>query len=210
MLRTWPRSIQTSTAHLASQYAIPAPIWQIFRSSLTDQLQLHACPVGLYIPPGSKILEYRGHRLHCKADLPEVPASAKTQFIRTSNPEATHTRLRRESVESLHWLAQTLAQSPERPMCMPTLLQCLAAADACAEDSGRRHKVMPFGAFLLALFSLRLFGMSRHMRMRDNRSRHREIWRECGSRVCSNKAVDTAVESHYSRRFCSNCRSRIR
>ena len=118
-----------------SQYAIPAPIWQIFRSSLTDQLQLHTCPVGLYIPTGSKILEYRGHRLHCKADLPEVPASAKTQFIRASNPEATHTRLRRESVESLKWLAQTLAHSPERPMSMPNLLHCLAAADACAEGS---------------------------------------------------------------------------
>ena len=45
-----------------SQYAIPAPIWQIFHSSLTDQLQLHTCPVGLYIPTGSKILEYRGYR----------------------------------------------------------------------------------------------------------------------------------------------------
>ena len=118
-----------------SQYAIPAPIWQIFRSSLTDHLQMHTCPVGLYIPPGSKILEHRGQRLHSKADLPEVPASAKTQFIRASNPEATHTRLRRESVESLSWLAQTLAQSPERPMAMPNLLHCLAAADACAEGS---------------------------------------------------------------------------
>ena len=83
-----------------SQYAIPAPIWQIFRSSLTDQLQMHTCPV---IPPESKILECRS--LHCKADLPEVLASAKTQFIRASNPEATHTRLRPKSVESLNWLA---------------------------------------------------------------------------------------------------------
>ena len=36
-----------------SQYAIPAPIWQIFRSSLTDQLQMHTCPVAnAYVPGG--------------------------------------------------------------------------------------------------------------------------------------------------------------
>ena len=92
-----------------SQCAITAPVWQTFRSSLTENLQLPTCPVGLYIPPGSRILKYRGRRLHCK---PKVPASAKTQFIRASDPDATHTRLRRESTESLRWLAQTLAQAP--------------------------------------------------------------------------------------------------
>ena len=67
--------------------------------------------------------------------LPEIPATAKVQFIRASNPEASHTRLRRESVESLEWFASTISQSPQRPLAMPSTLQRLAAADACAEDT---------------------------------------------------------------------------
>ena len=118
-----------------SQYAVPAPLWQTFRSALSNDLQLPACPSGLFIPPGARILEYKGRRLHCKSDLPEIPATAKVQFVRASNPEASHTRLRRESVESLKWFAATISQSPQRPLAMPSTLQCLAAADACAEDA---------------------------------------------------------------------------
>ncbi len=96
-----------------SQYAVPAPLWQTFRSALSNDLQLPACPSGLFIPPGARILEYKGRRLHCKSDLPEIPATAKVQFIRASNPEASHTRLRRESVESLKWFTSTISQSPQ-------------------------------------------------------------------------------------------------
>ena len=118
-----------------SQYAVPAPLWQTFRSALSNDLQLPACPSGLFIPPGARILEYKGRRLHCKSDLPEIPATAKVQFIRASNPEASHTRLRRESAESLKWFASTISHSPQRPLAMPSTLQCLAAADACAENT---------------------------------------------------------------------------
>ena len=41
----------------------------------------------------------------------------------------------RRSIESLKWFAQTIAQSPQRPLAMPSLLQCLAAANACAEEA---------------------------------------------------------------------------
>ena len=118
-----------------SQYAVPAPLWQTFRSALSHDLQLPACPSGLFIPTGARILEYKGRTLHCKSDLFEIPATAKVQFIRASNPEASHTRLRRESVESLKWFASTISQSSQRPLAMPSTLQCLAAADACAEDT---------------------------------------------------------------------------
>ena len=118
-----------------SQYAVPAPLWQTFRSALSTDLQMPTCPGGLFIPPGARVLECKGRRLHCKSDLPEIPASAKVQFVRASNPEASHTRLRRESVESLKWFASTISQSPQRPLAMPSTLQCLAAADACAEEN---------------------------------------------------------------------------
>ena len=38
-------------------------------------------------------------------------------------------------MESLKWFASTVSQSPQRPLAMPSTLQCLAAADACAEDT---------------------------------------------------------------------------
>ena len=80
-----------------SQYALPAQLWQTFRSALSTDLKLPACPIGLYIFNAARVLEYKGRRLQRKTDLPECPASAKVQFVRASNPEATHTRLRRES-----------------------------------------------------------------------------------------------------------------
>ena len=115
-----------------SQYAIPATQWQTFLSSLKDDLSLPSCPMGLHIPPGARILEYKGQRLATKADLPQLPSSAKIQFVRATDPEATQTRLRRESTESLKWFIHTL-HPPQRPLATPELLQCLAAADACAE-----------------------------------------------------------------------------
>ena len=116
-----------------SQYAIPATQWQTFLSSLRDDLTLPGCPIGLHIPPGARILEYKGTRLATKADLPSIPSSAKVQFVRATDPEATHTRLRRESIESLQWFIHTLGHSPQRPLATPDMLHCLAAADACAE-----------------------------------------------------------------------------
>ena len=110
------------------QYAIPATLWQTFLSALTPALQLPACPVGLYIPVGAH------WNSKARSSMPKPP-SAKVQFIRASDPEATHTRLRRESVESLKWFATVLGNTPERPLAMEELFQCLAAADACAEGT---------------------------------------------------------------------------
>ena len=47
--------------------------------------------------------------------------------------KALHTRLRRESTESLKWFIHTLGHSPQRPLALSDMLQCLAAADACAK-----------------------------------------------------------------------------
>ena len=113
-----------------SQYAIHANLWQAFRSALTNNLHLQQPVLGIHMPQGCKLLEYSNQRLHTKADLPEVPKTSKTQWVRASNPEATHTTLRRESLESIDW---TFA--PERPLALPSPLMCLAAADACAERS---------------------------------------------------------------------------
>ena len=91
-----------------SQYAIPATQWQTFLSSLKEDLTLPSCPLGLHIPSGAKILEYKEVKLAVKADLPQIPSSAKIQFVRATDPDATHTRLRRESIESLKWFIHIL------------------------------------------------------------------------------------------------------
>ena len=64
-----------------SQYAVPAPLWQTFRSALSTDLQMPACLSGLFIPPGARILEYKGRRLHCKSDLPEIPPQPKCNLF---------------------------------------------------------------------------------------------------------------------------------
>lgn len=53
--------------------------------------------LGIDMRQGSKILEYGNQRLHTKADLPEVPRTSKNEWVRASDPHASHTTLRKES-----------------------------------------------------------------------------------------------------------------
>ena len=63
-LMVWASSISLHLRpHLAplyadlygSQYAVPAPLWQTFRSALSNNLQLPACPSGLHPAGGSHL-----------------------------------------------------------------------------------------------------------------------------------------------------------
>ena len=101
--------------------------------SLSNDLQLPACPSGLFIPPEARILEYKSRRLQIGS--PRDPSHSQGADHSHLQPRGlaytpTPKECGKPQMVRLHNLTE-----PQRPLAMPFTLQCLAAADVCAENT---------------------------------------------------------------------------
>ena len=113
---------------------IHAPQWQNFLDALDERATVIAQPIGLWLPLGAKIAKLGSSDITCKANLPRVPPSHKSQWIRIymvqSTPKCTYAR--KQSKHCSGW--QTASRMIVCAACAKVrLLHCYAAADASAD-----------------------------------------------------------------------------
>ena len=116
-----------------TMYSVSASRWRTFLDCLAPDLSLARPLAGIFIPPGAKIVEYAGRRIHAKSDLPPVRRSSRPQYLRVADPSNGTTTLQKDSKNCIAWLLATLSFAPAAPLADPPCLICMAAADACAE-----------------------------------------------------------------------------
>ena len=95
-----------------------------------------ASPVhGIFMPLGSKVLEYQQAPVRSPSDLPRVLPSHKPAWARIADPAAEHTRLSTASRANIEWLLQCFQADLACPLQSKPILACKAAAEACAEGT---------------------------------------------------------------------------
>ena len=91
-----------------------------FLSALNSKAVLTAPGQGTFMPPGSKILEFK---------------LLFAVWPRLADPAAEHTRISKPSKASLEWLLQRMQLDLACPLRGKPILACRAEADACAEGT---------------------------------------------------------------------------
>ena len=107
--------------------------WQRFHDSLTADAVLAQPPAGLWLTPGSRLLEVGSIAVQSKQDVPRIPPSHKPQWVRLADPSRNEIHLRNESRQALIWLSACFRHDQLRTLRQSPLLHCVAAADAMAE-----------------------------------------------------------------------------
>ena len=107
-------------------YSVSASRWRNFLDCLAPDLSLARSLAGIFIPPGAKVVEYAGRRIHTKSDIPPVPRSSRPQYLRVADPHSSTTTLQKHSKNCLTWLLATLSFSPSAPLADPPCLICMA------------------------------------------------------------------------------------
>ena len=114
--------------------SVNARLWPAFLSALNAKAVL-ALPVhSIFMPLGSRVLEYQQTPIRSPSDLPRAVPSHKTAWVRIADPSAEHTRLSKASKANLGWL-QCFQADLACPLQSKPLLARKAAADACAEGT---------------------------------------------------------------------------
>ena len=91
--------------------------WQRFLDSLSPEAVVARQPTGLWIPPGSKLLEVGSIAVRSKQDVPRIPPSHKPQWVRLSDPARTEIHLRNESRQALLWLSACFHSTTSSARC---------------------------------------------------------------------------------------------
>ena len=112
---------------------IHAPQWQSFLDSLSEKAIVIAQPAGLWLPLHAKVTKLGSSEVTCKANLPRVPPSHKSQWICIFDPHRSEIHLRTEARQALLWLATCFSHDRVRSMRQSPMLHCYAAADARAD-----------------------------------------------------------------------------
>ena len=95
-----------------------------------------ASPVhGIFMPLGSRVLEYQQTLIRSSSDLPRIVPSHKPAWVRIADPAAVHTRLSAASEANIEWLLQCFQADLACPLRSKPILARKAAADACAEGA---------------------------------------------------------------------------
>ena len=123
-LRSWLAPLYTDLhSPPGCMLSVHARLWPSFLSALDAKAALKSAVHGIFMPLGSKVLEFQGACVRTPADLPRVV------------PSAEHTRLSKMSKHSVEWLLQCFHLDLACPLRSKPTLACKAAADACAEGS---------------------------------------------------------------------------
>ena len=109
--------------------------WQPFLDLPSSEATVCRQPIGVWLPLHAEIVAGGSVDVHSKADIPQVPPAHKAQWIRIADPHRADIHLRNESRAAIDWLSTCFAHDRVRSLRQPPLLQCLAAADAMAQDS---------------------------------------------------------------------------
>ena len=107
--------------------------WQGVRKSLAPHAMFAHQPAGLWVTPGSRLLEVGPIAVQRKQDVPRIPPSHKPQWVRLADPMRSEIHLRNESRQALRWLSACFNHDQLRTLRQSPLLHCMAAADAMAE-----------------------------------------------------------------------------
>ena len=146
-LLIWATSLSLERSWLAPLYAnlhsppgcmisVNARLWPAFVSALNAKA-VQASPVrSVFMPLGSKVLEFQQTPTRSPSDLPRVvPSHKKTAWVRVADPAAGHTRLSKTSRANIEWLLQCFEADLACPLQSKPILACKAAADACAKGT---------------------------------------------------------------------------
>ena len=86
--------------------SVHARLWPSFLSALDAKAVLRLAVHGIFMPPGSKVLEFQGACIRTPADLPCVVPSHKSAWACVADASAEHTRLSKMSRHGVEWLLQ--------------------------------------------------------------------------------------------------------
>ena len=135
-LRSWLAPLYTDLhSPPGCMISVHARLWPSFLSALDAKAVLRSAAHGIFMPPGSKILEYQGACIRTPSDLPCAAPSHKSAWVRVADASAEHTRLSKLSKQSVEWLLQCFHLDLACPLRSKPMLACKAAADACAEGN---------------------------------------------------------------------------
>ena len=112
-----------------------ARLWPAFLSALNAKAILASPVHGIFMPLGSRVLEYQQTSIRSSSDLPRIVPSHKPAWVRIADPAAEHTRLSAASKANIEWLLQCFQADLACPLRSKPVLACKAAADACAEGT---------------------------------------------------------------------------
>ena len=108
-----------------------ARLWPAFLSKAVLASPVH----GMFMPLGSRVLDYQQASTRSSSDLPRLVPSHKPARVRVADPAAEHTRLSAASEASVEWLLQCFQADLACPLRSKPILACKAAADACVEGA---------------------------------------------------------------------------
>ena len=115
--------------------SVHARLWPAFLSALNSKAVLASPVHGIFMPLGSRVLEYQQTSIRSSTDLPRIVPSHKPAWVRVADPAAEHTRLPAASKANIEWLLQCFQANLARPLRSKPVLARKAAADACAEGT---------------------------------------------------------------------------
>ena len=140
-------------------------LWPSFLSALDAKAVPRSAVHGIFMPPGSKVLEFQGACVRTPADLPRVVPSHESAWVRVADASAEHTRLSKMSKHGVEWLLQCFHLDLACPLRSKPMLACKAAADACAEGS-----VVGIGGWFITSSSVSWFASPRAVAVPHQRS----------------------------------------
>ena len=115
--------------------SVHARLWPAFLSALNAKAVLASPVHGIFMPLGSRVLEYQQTPTLSSSDLPRIVPSHKPAWVRVADPAAEHTRSSAASKANIEWLLQCFQADLACPLRSKPILACKAAADACAEGT---------------------------------------------------------------------------
>ena len=88
--------------------------------ALDDKATVVAQPAGLWLPPKARVTTLGSSEVNCKANLPRVPPSHKTQWIRLFDPRRSEEHLRAEAKQALVFRMTGFAACDSAQCCTAT------------------------------------------------------------------------------------------
>ena len=102
---------------------VHAPQRQSFLA-LDEKATVIAQPAGLWLPLKGKVTKLGSSDVTCEANLPRVPPSHKSQWIRLFDRRRSEVRLRAEAKQAQRWLCTCFAHNRLRSMRQPPMMHC--------------------------------------------------------------------------------------
>ena len=104
--------------------SVHARLWPAFLSALNAKAVLASPAHGIFMPLGSRVLEYQQTSIRSSSDLPRIVPSHKPAWVRVADPAAEHTRLSAASKANIEWLLQCFQADLACPLRSKPILAC--------------------------------------------------------------------------------------